>query len=293
MPLEGVLQFLGYFVLIGLASWMGARFGAYAVLPSMLPLPIMGWHYGKSLVDASYDLANACVVSILSFVMVTCWAVSMRLSIDVITPRTRAWRPWQRALVAGAASIVLASIVGIVHLPLQVTIAQLGLEVTRVVAPLIAAACVGVAALLLRHPRSADAPVASGHLTWPNLILRFVLIFGLVYLSQAHELLSLPVVIVLGSVPRATTELVVGTWIDNDDDSAREVLAGLAIGLLPTFVWLSLVPWTVPALGGTPGLLVAAVPTVGVWALNLTHVVRSDRTWGQSVTGRKTRDCCS
>lgn len=279
MPLNGTLQVVGYLIAIGLCSWMGRRFGAYAVLASMLPLPIAGLQLGMLLEGREEDFLDSCFAASLSLTMVVSWALSFRLAMALVGPRAPDWRPWQRAVASLAISLVLASLAAVVHLPLTVAWGRGAPETVRWFAPAVGVLCLGVAWPLLRHPRPSGAPVVPARLSMPNLLLRFAVIYGLVFLARNSTVLPLAGLFVLGSFPRGTTELVFGTWLDNDDDSAREVLAAVPLGMIPTLVWVASLPFTVPALGMTGGWAVSGALTVGAWALNVRHALTSGRTF--------------
>lgn len=282
MPLNGYLQVVGYLLAIGLCSWMGRRHGAYAVLTSMLPLPIAGLQLGMLLEGREEAFLESCFAASLSLTMVVSWALSFRLAMAVVGPRGGHWRPWQRAVASLLISLILASLAAVVHLPLTVALGRGDVGTVRLLAPGIGVACLLVAWPLLKHPRAAGAPVVPAHLSAPNLLLRFVVIFGLVFLARNSTILPFAWLFVLGSFPRGTTELVFGTWLDNDDESAREVLSTVPLGMIPTLVWVASLPFTVPALGMTAGWAASGVLTVGAWALNVRHALTSGRTYGIS-----------
>ncbi|MFZ5476094.1 MAG: hypothetical protein ACOZNI_04910 [Myxococcota bacterium] len=232
-----------------LGSWLGARFGARAILRLLFPIPTIVYHLGVVMQRGVEAASTQAAASLATVPMVFAWAIPFAwLS-------RRVGSPFVAFVPATAVSFGVQRVA-------EPALAALGPAAATTVAVVVTA----LAVPLLRSP----GPVAPAPLPAANLAGRLLSIVGilmaLAILGKREGAVAAAGVAVLAAFPRMTMELSVGTWLAAGPEAARQALSGLPLGLWAALAWCCGLAWLPRVLPAPVAIGLSFVAAVAVTA---------------------------
>jgi hypothetical protein len=273
----GVTTFLvgviGLLVGVSIATWIGLKLGAFATMRVSFPVSFWGiyayWVSSRSVDELRSITCNTLLSLMTVFSFVIPYYLLLRLAGERIE-RSRG------ALLFLAGAWGTACGLRLLHQPVHERIMALPLGQRMAFAYGVAVVLMVGVHWLVRLP-SDDRVPAPADCPLQNWMLRLITLTGVVIVLHDPEWSLTWVGWMLSSIPRITVELSVGAHASNGPRSARHVLAGMPLGLLPGVGFCILLGVLLPHVPRWWAFGLSVTASLAVSSLLLAMVLREQR----------------